>query len=146
MADTIRRTQSPAKPTGKTPTLAERIAAARDAARASSGGDNSYYSAEARERLWTECTVLILHGAIRTTGKFGDKWELSVSENGPETSRGIISLSANAYRDTYFESLAEIIETEGAIGPFMLTKRATKSGQSSWDFVEWSDDVDGISR
>lgn len=123
------RSAQPAKPAN---TLS-RFSRAREQAQAKVG-TSSYYSAEAKARLQAEETILWLHGAVTSEGKFGTRWELHLSEGTePSDETAILTLACNGYRDELFGSLDF---KEGPIGPLVLTKVITRAGQESWDITE----------
>lgn len=119
---------------------------AQEEAKEKASSNRSYYSEEAKNRLMDDHTPIYLHAAARTKGQFGEKWELSITENHPDETNqfdgdgnpiyGTLSLSANAFRDELFNGLSEALN-EGPVGPLQLGKRPTNKGNPSWDLTEW---------
>lgn len=94
----------------------------------------AYYGADERQRLSDDMATLWLHGAGTSVGKFGNRWELEISEGEtPDGDHAILTLATNSYRDTLF---GELDFSEGPIGPLMLTKIVMKSGNEAWDLIE----------
>jgi hypothetical protein len=113
---------------------------ARETAQKETGANSqSYYSADAKERIATDCTVLFLHAAKRSQSQYGDRWELALSEDAPTNDRAILTMPANDFRDSLFGAL-KVDLLRGPVGPLMLTKVNYKAG-SGWDLVEWTEDL-----
>lgn len=94
----------------------------------------AYYGADERQRLSDEMTPLWLHAAGTSVGKFGNRWELEISEGDtPDGDHAILTLAVNGYRDELF---AHLDFSEGAIGPLMLSKVVMRSGNEAWDLIE----------
>lgn len=115
------------------------FAKAREKAQAAAQ-EGQFYSSEAKQDLFDNLTPLWLHGAhLRTTGKFGEQWHLRVSENDPDTEPGVLTFAKNGYRDSLFGDLADTLGFDSTpIGPLLLSKMITRSGQESWDLIEWT--------
>jgi hypothetical protein len=112
---------------------------ARETAQKETGTNGqSYYSADAKERICIDHTPLYLHAAERSKGQYGDRWELALSEDDPTNDRAILTLPANDFRDSLFNGLKPEL-MRGAVGPLKLTKVTYKSG-SGWDLVEWTEE------
>jgi len=112
---------------------------AREAAQATVSG-LSFYTSEAKERMYNDLVPFWLHSASVVKGQFGEQWYLVISENDPSTDQGTLTLARNTYRDTLFEELSGILSASGnPIGPLLLSKVITKAGQNSWDVIEWTE-------
>ena len=98
----------------------------------------SFYSSEAKEAAAADHRPLWLHDAqLDQDNQFGPRWLLSISEG--ETADGQIAFlgfACNAWRDKFFESIQADLK-DGAIGPLMLSKIKTQSGNTAYDLVEW---------
>ena len=137
----IRRPTAPAQtPTRPLPTIDIRqaITNAKQAAQDQTG---SFAGAETRDRWWGENSQLWLHALALGDGQFGRQWTLTVSEAEKDALQVKFSLKDNGYRNIYFSKLNELLTlVKEPIGPFMLTKFLTTSGQESWSFDEWSNE------
>jgi hypothetical protein len=97
-----------------------------------------FIGAEERERLYEAQSELWLHAVrLNTGGKFGERWLSVISVGTPEADKGALTLARNDYRDTLFGELANQLAADPApIGPLILSKIITQSGQEAWDLIE----------
>lgn len=96
----------------------------------------TYYSSEAKTRLVDEAVVLFLSRAVKETGRFGERWKMTIHEDDPTNPPGFLTLPSNSFRDVLFENYVMLITRIGPIGPLQLTMRETKNGES-YDINEW---------
>ena len=98
----------------------------------------SFYSAEARERLFQDHVQLFLHRVTRVESQFGPQWNLLVSEEAADADKAQLSLKANGWRDELFTNLEDALAHDvSVIGPLAFTKIQTQSGQEAWTLEEW---------
>ena len=98
----------------------------------------SFYSADARERLFQDHVQLFLHRVTRVESQFGPQWNLLVSEGSADADKAQLSLKANGWRDELFTHIEDALAHEvKVIGPLAFTKVATQSGQEAWTLEEW---------
>lgn len=98
---------------------------------------SQYISTETKERWANEREQLWLHKCVKTTGKFGPVWKLLLSAASPEANKGLLSMPANDYRDSYFETLGKMALVAGPVGPLMFETYETEKGNPGYDLVEW---------